>query len=229
MYERTERLLGSEAVEKIKNSRVAVFGAGGVGSAAIEALARAGIGGLALFNQAIIAQANINRQIIALHSTVGKPKTEVARERVLDINPHCDVNAFRVFVNAENVNDYDFNKYDYVIDAVDNVTAKLAIAEACKAADTPIVASMGTGDKLDPFRFRIGDIADTTVCPLARVMRRELKKRGIAELTVLWSDEPPVRNAAAAERGSPPGSVSFVPPVAGMMIAGYVIKQLICS
>jgi len=213
MNERTVMVIGEDSVQKLRESKIAVFGAGGVGGAAIEALARVGVGSLDVFDGDCISESNLNRQIIATVNTIGERKVIAARERIHAINPDCKVNAVDMFITLENVDEIDFSVYDYVIDAIDNVTAKLAIIERSKR----IVSCMGTGNKLDPTRFKITDISKTSVCPLARVMRGKVKK----PLNVLWSDEPPLTNAR------PPGSVSFVPPVAGMILAGHVIKEII--
>jgi tRNA A37 threonylcarbamoyladenosine dehydratase len=212
-HERTVKVIGEAAVKKLQNSRIAVFGAGGVGGAAIEALARIGVGCLDVFDGDEFAQSNLNRQILATTDTIGQRKAAVAKHRIHAINPDCKVNAVDLFITLGNVNEIDFSAYDYVIDAIDNVTAKLAIIER----SPKIVSCMGTGNKLDPTRFKITDISKTSVCPLAKVIRQKVKHK----LDVLWSDEVPLTNAR------PPGSVSFVPPVAGMILAGYVIKEII--
>jgi len=219
--ERTKLVLGGEALEKLKASRVAVFGAGGVGGAAIEALVRNGIGSLDIIDGDEVTVSNLNRQLIATVNSIGQRKVIAAAERVRVINPECRVVSHDIFVTPENINSFDFSAYDYVIDAIDNITAKLSIYEACGLAEASVISCMGTGNKLDPSRFRISDISKTSVCPLAKVIRAEARKRGIESLTVLWSDEVPLVNAR------PPGSVSFVPPVAGMMIAGYVIREIV--
>jgi tRNA A37 threonylcarbamoyladenosine dehydratase len=218
-YERTERLLGTEAVDKLKNSRVAVFGAGGVGGFAIEALARAGIGQIDIFDHDTVSESNRNRQIIALKSTVGRVKVDVFAERIADINPECKVEAHRVFFLPETADQFDFRKYDYIIDAIDTVSGKIALI--CKATEeeTAIISCMGAGNKLDPTAFLVSDIYQTSVCPLAKVMRRELKKRGIKKCKVVYSKEMPQKHRE-------PGSVSFVPSVAGLILAGEVIKDL---
>ncbi len=221
---RTEILFGSENMERLAKARVAVFGVGGVGGYVVEALARSGIGSLDLIDNDVVAQSNINRQIIALNSTVGRLKVEVARERILDINPQCQVNIYKTFYLPETAEQFDFTQYDYVVDAIDTVTGKLMLVEQAKRAATPIISSMGAGNKLDPTAFRVADIYATRVCPLAKVMRRELKKRGITELKVVYSEEQPLVSDMA-ERKSP-GSVAFVPSVAGLIIAGEVIKDL---
>lgn len=230
-FVRSEMLLGRDCVHRLKNVKIAVFGIGGVGSYVCEALARCGVGRLVLIDGDSVAESNINRQIIALHSTVGKPKAEVMRERIYDINPDAEVTALNIFYTPENGNEIPFEGFDYIIDAIDTVTSKLYIIEKAKALDIPVISSMGTGNKLDASRFRITDISKTQVCPLARVMRRELKSRGITSLKVLWSDEKPLTplfspNETGGKRQTP-GSVSFVPSVAGLLIAGEVIRDLI--
>lgn len=218
-YERTSRLIGEEAVEKLKRSTVAVFGAGGVGGFAIEALARAGVGHLALFDHDTVSKSNINRQIIALNSTIGRSKVQVMKERIHDINPKCQVDANEVFFLPETADQFDFRQYDYIVDAIDTVTGKLALI--CKATEeeVPIISCMGAGNKLDPSRFEVSDIYKTSVCPLAKVMRRELKVRGIKSLKVVYSKETPRKHRE-------PGSISFVPSVAGLILAGEVIRDL---
>ncbi|MCU6735418.1 tRNA threonylcarbamoyladenosine dehydratase [Diplocloster agilis] len=231
-FSRTRMLLGEVGVDKLKNSKVLVFGVGGVGSHCIEALARSGVGTLILVDHDTVSLTNINRQVVALHSTIGRQKTEVMRERILDIHPGAQVQALNTFVLEENAGDLITEDLDYVVDAVDTVTAKLAIAEHCNRTGIPLISSMGTGNKLNPSRFQIADIYETAVCPLCRVMRRELKKRGIPKLKVLYSDEQPVDTKAvqtdedAGEKRSIPGSVAFVPPVAGILIAREVILDL---
>lgn len=235
--ERTELLLGSKNIEKLKRARVAVFGVGGVGGYVVEALARCGIGTLDLIDNDEVAESNLNRQIIATVSTIGRPKVEVARDRILDINPDCRVNIHQVFFLPETADDFDFSQYDYVVDAIDTVTGKLMLVERAKAAGTPIICSMGAGNKLDPTAFQVADIYRTKVCPLAKVMRRELKKRGIDSLKVVYSEEKPLvpggmgsgngeLSAPPPGRRQTPGSVSFVPSVAGLIIAGEVVKDL---
>lgn len=229
-FSRAALLLGDEAIDRLANAHVAVFGVGGVGSFCCEALARAGIGKLSLFDSDVVSRSNINRQIIALQSTVGQPKVEVMAKRIADINPDAKVFPHAVFYTAENAGEFLLDGFDYVVDAIDTVSSKLTLIEQASAAGVPILSSMGTGNKLDPSRFRIGPLEKTSVCPLARVMRYELKKRGIRHLQVLWSDEPPLTpaqgEAPAPGRRQTPGSVSFVPPVAGMMLAGAVIRAL---
>ncbi len=228
-FSRTELLLGKDGVEKLKNARVAVFGVGGVGGYVVEALARSGVGALDLIDMDKVSESNLNRQIIALHSTVGRYKTEVAAERVKDINPDICVRIHNVFYLPETADQFDFKEYDYVVDAIDTVSGKLSIIEQAKAADTPVISSMGTGNKLDPTLFEVADITKTSVCPLARVMRRELKKRGIEHLKVVYSKEEPLPSSIVdEENGKPvPGSVAFVPSVVGLILAGEVIKDLV--
>ncbi len=229
-FSRTELLLGADAVERLKGCRVAVFGVGGVGGFAVEALARSGVGALDLIDNDTVALSNLNRQIIALHSTIGKFKVDVAAERVRDINPACEVKAHRVFFLPETEGQFDFSQYDYVIDAIDTVKGKLALVENAKAAGVPIICSMGAGNKLDPTAFEVADIYKTSVCPLARVMRYECRKRGIKKLKVVYSKEPPAALKQESEeetvRRSTPGSTAFVPSVAGLILAGEVIKDL---
>ena len=229
-FSRTEMLIGADAVEKLSHSRVAVFGVGGVGGFVVEALARAGVGAIGLIDNDTVSVSNINRQIIALTSTVGRPKTEVMRERVLDINPEAKVNCINKFVLPENIDEFDFVAYDYIVDAIDTVSGKLAIIEKAYFLGKPVISSMGTGNKLDPTRFQITDINKTSVCPLARVMRYELKKRGVKKLKVLFSDEEPIKpsDEQKNENGKAiPASISFVPSAAGLIIASQVIKDLI--
>lgn len=231
-FSRTELLIGSENIEKLNNSRVAVFGIGGVGSFTAEALVRAGVGSIDLIDSDEVSVTNINRQIIALHSTVGKSKVDVARDRLLDINPNAVVVSHNMFFTAENAHELDFSNYDYVVDAIDTVTSKLLLVQQANESNTPIICSMGTGNKLDPTALEIADIYDTSVCPLARVMRTQLRKRGVKELKVVYSKEEPLKPADSDEkmpqsRRQIPGSVSFVPSVAGLIIAGEVIKDLI--
>lgn len=233
-FSRTAMVLGSDAVEKLKSAHIAVFGVGGVGGALCEALARAGVGSIDLFDNDSVSLSNINRQIIALHSTVGRPKVEVMRERILDINPACNVTVHQVFYLPENADDFPLSDYDYIADAIDTVSAKLELAVRAKAAGVPLIASMGTGNKLDPSRFEVTDISKTFGCPLARVMRRELKARGIHHLKVVFSSEEattsPAETPEIALGGKrPPGSLSFVPPVAGFLMAGEIIKALTVS
>lgn len=226
---RTELLLGTQTMEKLKNSTIAVFGVGGVGGYVTEALARCGVGRLVLTDHDKVSISNINRQIIALHSTIGRSKVEVVAERLRDINPAIKLELHDSFYLPENHDDYDFSSYDYVVDCVDTVAAKIDIIMKSIAADTPIISSMGTGNKLDPGRLEIADIYKTSVCPLARVMRHEMKKRGVKGLKVVFSQETPMKVSAPLEdnaRRSIPGSVAFVPAAAGLMLASEIIKDL---
>lgn len=217
-YERTIRIIGEEGLNKLRASRVLLFGVGGVGSYVCEGLSRAGIGALTLVDKDVVDVTNINRQIPALHSTVGKPKVAVMADRVRDIDPACKVDTKEMFFLPDKADDIDFASYDYVVDAVDTVTAKVYIIERAKQAGVPVISSMGTGNKLDGGAFRIADIEDTKVCPLAKVMRRELRKRGISGVKVLYSEEEPQAVG---------GSISFVPSVAGLLIAGEVVRVLL--
>lgn len=228
-FSRTALLIGEEGLEKLKNARVAVFGVGGVGGYVVEALARSGVGGLELIDKDVVSVSNINRQIIALHSTVGRLKTEVAAERARDINPDITVTVRNVFYLPETAEEFDFTAYDYVVDAIDTVSGKIALIEQAKKANVPIISCMGAGNKLDATAFEVADIAKTSVCPLARVMRRELKKRRIEHVKVVYSKEEPRESKAQDEEtGKPiPASIAFVPSVAGLIIAGEVIKDLI--
>ncbi|OJU10892.1 MAG: hypothetical protein BGN88_09050 [Clostridiales bacterium 43-6] len=245
-FSRTELLIGKEALEKLKNSTVAVFGIGGVGTYTVEGLARCGVGKFIIVDDDLICLTNLNRQLIATRSTVGKPKVEIMKQRILDINKDAVVEMHPCFFSAETVNEFDFSAYDYVVDAIDTVTAKLILIEESKKAGTPVISCMGAGNKLDPTRFEVTDIYKTSVCPLARVMRRELKQRGIDSLKVVYSKESPVQSEENEEtscknhcicpkgtqrkctiRRQIPGSISFVPSVAGLIIAGEVIKDLI--
>lgn len=229
-FSRTELLLGGENMERLKKARVAVFGVGGVGSYVAEALARSGVGRLDLIDRDTVSLTNINRQIIALHSTLGKYKVDVARERILDINPEAIVNAHSIFYLPETAGQFDFTEYDYVVDAIDTVAGKLMLAEQADRAGTPIISSMGAGNKLNAAAFEVADIYETSVCPLARVMRRELKKRGIPRLKVVYSREMPL-SPIGGDSEDPsgrqaPGSIAFVPSAAGLLIAGEVIQDL---
>lgn len=233
---RTRFLLGDEAMEKLKNATVAVFGLGGVGGYAVEALARSGVGALVLVDHDTLSMTNLNRQILATHRTVGMSKAQAARERVNSIDPRIRVVVHETFFGPDTAHLFDFSAYSYVIDAIDTVTGKLALIAACKASGTPIICSMGTGNKLDPTRFQVADISKTTVCPLARIMRKECAKRGYRNVKVVFSTEDPVScplredDPAYAElpegRRALPGSVAFVPAVAGMILAGEVIREL---
>ena len=233
IFTRTRMLLGQEAMARLQSARVAVFGLGGVGGYVVEALARSGVGALDLTDNDTVSPSNINRQIYALHSTLGLKKTEAAKARVLDINPACRVMTHDVFLLPETADRFDFAAYDYIVDAVDTVAAKLCLIEKAQAAGVPIISSMGTGNKLDPTKLEIADIYDTSVCPLARVMRYECRKRGVKKLKVLYSTETPLAPRAdetpdnPTGRRSVPGSTAFVPPAAGLIIAGEVVRELI--
>lgn len=234
-FSRTELLLGKQAMEKLKNARVAVFGLGGVGGYVAEALARSGVGQLELIDHDEISMTNLNRQILATQDTLGMPKAEAAAQRARAINPHIQAAARQVFYTPETAHQFDFTRYDYVVDAIDTVTGKLMLIKAAKEANTPIISSMGTGNKLDATAFRVADIYDTSVCPLARIMRKECRKRGIDSLKVVYSEEEPLsptlsegeKEEMPEGRRALPGSVAFVPAVAGLIIAGEVIKDLI--
>lgn len=227
---RTELLLGKEGVKSLSDSRVAVFGVGGVGGFAIEALARSGVGTLDIIDNDQVCESNINRQIIALHSTIGRNKTDVMKERIADINPGIQVNVHQCFYLPENADSFDFTQYDYIIDAIDTVAGKIQLVMQAQAAGTPIISCMGAGNKLDPARFEVSDIYKTSVCPLAKVMRKELKARGVKSLKVVYSREEackPVQTIAEGNRRAIPGSIAFVPSVAGLILAGEVIKDLV--
>ncbi|MBR2315047.1 MAG: tRNA threonylcarbamoyladenosine dehydratase [Clostridia bacterium] len=228
---RSELLLGESSTEKLRNSKVIVFGVGGVGSYTVEALARSGIGHITLVDNDDVAESNINRQLIATVSSVGQSKVEVARKRILDINPDCQVTALKELVTKDNTDMFSLSDYDYIVDAIDTVSAKIALAVEADAKGIPMISSMGTGNKLDGTQFEVSDIYKTSVCPLARVMRYELKKRGVKKLKVVYSKEEPLTPAPAetenSSRRQTPGSVPFVPGVAGLIIAGEVIKDLI--
>ena len=228
IFSRAELLLGEEALEKLRSARVALFGIGGVGSFAAEALARGGVGHITLVDGDTVSITNINRQLIALHSTVGKEKTAVMAERIADISPETKVETYPVVYGAENRDLLDFSTYDYVIDAIDTVTSKLILIEEAKKAGVPVISCMGTGNKFHPERFEVTDISKTSVCPLAKVMRKELKVRGIKNVKVVYSKEEPQKPAASTETGKRqiPGSLSFVPPVAGLLLAGEVIRHI---
>ncbi len=228
-FSRTALLIGSKGVEKLKNAKVAVFGVGGVGGYVVEALARSGVGALELIDKDTVSLSNINRQIIALHSTVGQYKTAVAAARARDINPAIEVTCRNAFFLPENAGEFDFSAYDYVVDAIDTVSGKVALIERAKGANVPVISSMGAGNKLDATAFEVADIAKTSVCPLARVMRRELKKRGIEHVKVVYSKEEPIASDSKDEESGKPiaGSIAFVPSVVGLIIAGEVIKDLI--
>ena len=244
-FSRTELLLGPAAMDRLRNATVAVFGVGGVGSFTVEALARSGVGGLALFDDDKVCLTNINRQLIATHDTVGRSKVEAAKERILSINPQCYVETHACFYTVHNADEYDLSAYSYIVDAIDTVSSKLTLIERARAAGVPIISCMGAGNKLDPTRFEVADIYKTSVCPLAKVMRRELRVRGIESLKVVYSREeaikpredaglscktgcvcPPGTQRKCTVRRQVPGSVAFVPSVAGLILAGEVIKDL---
>lgn len=232
-FSRLRLQFGSDAVERLRHSHVAVFGIGGVGGHCVEALARSGVGALDLIDNDKISLTNLNRQIIALHSTIGRNKTDVMRERILDINPDCRVTTYQMFYLPETADDFDLTKYDYVVDCIDTVAAKLELAQRCHALNIPLISSMGTGNKLDPTRFQVTDISKTTMCPLARVLRKELRNRGIHHLKVVYSPEPaltpftdlPDANEATSKR-QVPSSNAFVPGTAGLTLAGAVLRAL---
>lgn len=230
---RTEMLLGEGAIERLEKAHVAVFGLGGVGGYAVEALARGGIGQLTLVDNDTVSISNLNRQLLATHSTIGLMKTEAARRRVLDINPDCVVHTHNVFYTPETADQFDFRDYDYIVDAIDTVTGKLQLVERANQAGTPIISCMGTGNKLDASAFQVADISKTSMCPLARVMRKELGKRGIKHLKVVYSQEEAItpkgweEEAAALGKRQIPGSVPFVPGAAGLILAGEVLKDIV--
>ena len=229
---RTQMLLGTEALEKLQKARVAVFGIGGVGGYTVEALARSGVGHLDLIDSDTVSVSNINRQILATHSTVGMPKVEAAKKRILDINPDCVVRTYQMFYLPETADQFDFTQYDYIVDAIDTVTGKLQLVQRAVEVATPIICCMGTGNKLDASAFEVADISKTTMCPLARIMRKELAKRGIKHLKVVYSKEEALtptgweEEAAALGKRQIPGSVAFVPGAAGLILAGEVIKDI---
>ena len=226
-FSRTEMLLGKGFTEKVSKKKVILFGLGGVGSYAAEALARAGIGSITLVDSDRVSLTNLNRQLCALHSTVGRYKTEVVAERILDINPSCRVECINEFYLPENSDSFGLEKYDFILDAVDTVSAKINLAVKGEEKGVPVISCMGTGNKLDPTLFRVSDIYETTFCPLCRVMRNELKKRGVSKLRVVWSPEEPMKPGEPEEetnKRSLPGSAPFVPGAAGLIMAGEVIK-----
>ena len=232
-FTRTALLLGEEAIVKLSRSRVAVFGIGGVGGYAVEALARSGVGAFELIDRDVVSESNLNRQIIATHKTIGRGKTEVMEERIHDINPDAQVTQHRCFYLPETSDQFDFSQYDYIIDAVDTITAKIEIILRAQQAGVPVISSMGAGNKLDPSKFEVADIYKTSIDPLARVMRRELKKRGVRKLKVVYSKEEPIRPLGRIEadpeagRKDVPGSAVFTPAAAGLLIASEVVKDLI--
>lgn len=228
-FSRTAILLGDEAMEKLAASRVAVFGVGGVGGYTVEALARSGVGTIDIIDNDTVSLTNVNRQIIATMSTVGRDKVDVALERIKDINPECKVNCYKTFYLPETKDQFDFKNYDYVVDAIDTVTGKIGLVMQAKEAGVPIISSMGAGNKLNPTMFEVADIYETTVCPLAKVMRKELKKRGVEGLKVVYSKEKALTPAPIEEetnKRATPGSIAFVPSVVGLIIASEVIKDI---
>ena len=237
-FERTQELLGQDAIQKLQNSNVIVFGVGGVGGYVVEALVRAGIGEISIVDNDTVSESNLNRQIIALHSTIGRAKVDVVEERALDINPNLKIHKHNTFVLPENLNQFDLTKYDYIVDCIDTVSTKIALIEKLATLQRqnfqfstfnfPFITCLGTGNKLDPMAFKVSTIEKTSVCPLARVMRRELKARGISGVKCVYSEEEPRNVVAQEENGRhAPGSVSFVPAAAGLLIAGTVVKDLI--
>ena len=229
-FSRTALLIGEDSVEKLAGSKVAVFGVGGVGGYVCEALARSGVGSFVLVDRDVVSESNINRQIIATVDTVGRAKVDVMTERIHSINPDAKVEARNCFYLPDNAAEFDFSSYDYVVDCVDTVTAKLSIIERAMEAGVPVISAMGAGNKLDPTRFQVADISKTKVCPLARIMRKELKKRGIEHLKVVFSDEDPIPATAEGTdpgRRSTPGSIAFVPAAAGLVLASAVVEDLI--
>ena len=226
-FTRTALIFKDEGMSRLYGARVAVFGVGGVGGHCVQALARAGVGALDVFDDDVVSVTNINRQAVAMTSTIGRPKVEVIRDQVMDINPQAKVACWQMFYTPENADDVDLSVYDYIVDAIDTVSAKLELISRAKALDIPVISAMGAGNKLDPTRFEVADISKTSVCPLCRVMRTQLKKRGIMHHKVVYSKEEPLRIVADESNGRhAPGSVSFVPPVMGLIIAGEVIKDL---
>ena len=232
-FSRTERLLGKENMEKLAAARVCIFGIGGVGGYVAEALARSGVGHLELVDNDVICLSNLNRQIIATHETLGQYKVDVMKERILSINPTAEVTVYKCFYLPETRAQFDFTNYDYVVDAIDTVAGKIALVLQAEESGTPVISSMGAGNKLDPAAFQVADIYQTSVCPLAKVMRRELKRRGVKKLKVVYSKEQPVavqndeESLLSSPRRSIPGSIAFVPSVAGLIIAGEVVKDLV--
>lgn len=232
-YSRTRLLLGQQAIQRLRQARVIVFGVGGVGGYVVEALARSGIGALDLVDNDTVSLSNLNRQIIASHSTLGQYKVDAAAARIRDIDPTIQVQVYRMFVLPENLAQFDFGQYDYIVDAIDTVSAKLALAQAAQQAGVPILCAMGAGNKMDPTRFEVADIYDTSVCPLAKVMRTECRKRGVRKLKVVYSREPALPPApgetpppAPGSRRATPGSNAFVPAAAGLVLAGELIRDL---
>lgn len=229
-FSRTELLIGKEGIEKLSKSHVAVFGIGGVGGYVVEALVRSGIGAIDIIDNDTVCESNINRQIYATTKTIGKNKVDVAKERILEINPNIKVKTFQMFFTPETAGEFDFSNYDYIVDAIDTVVGKLSLVEKAKEYNIPIICSMGAGNKLDPTKFEVADISKTSVCPLARVIRTELKKRKIKDVKVVYSKESPIKPNSTLNpqtNKQTPGSIAFVPSVAGLIIAGEVIKDLI--
>ncbi len=226
-FSRTERLIGAEALQKLAQSHVIVFGVGGVGGYVVEALARSGVGSLTLVDSDRVALTNINRQIYATHKTIGRMKIDVAKERIAEINPQCTVHTLPLFYLPETAEQIDFSAYDYIVDAVDTVSAKIDLVMQANAAHVPIICAMGAGNKMDATAFEVADLYETSVCPLARVMRRELRKRGISHLKVVYSREEPIAPKGEIEEKTAPGSNAFVPAVAGLILAGEVVGDLI--
>lgn len=224
---RSIMVLGEEKINSLTNKKVAIFGLGGVGSYVVETLARSGIQNFVLVDHDKVSLSNINRQIYALHSTIGKYKTDVAKERILDINPKCNIETYKTFVLADTINEFNFEEFDYIVDAIDTISAKILLIEKAKEFNIPIISSMGTGNKLDPTKFLICDISKTSVCPLAKVMRYELRKRNIKHVKVLFSTEVPIEPSTQTSDKRTPGSTSFVPSVAGILIAREVILDII--
>lgn len=226
-HSRTAALIGEVGLSRLQSARVAIFGIGGVGGHLAEALARAGVGHIHLIDRDTVSLSNVNRQAVALHSTVGRPKAEVMAERIKDINPNCDIETSVCFYLPENASEFDLSRYDFVADCVDTVAAKIELAVRCNAVGTSLISAMGAGNKLHPERFRISDISKTETDPLARVMRRELKKRGIFKLLCVWSDEPPIPANVIGDDGRPaPASISFVPSAMGLLMAGEIVRRV---
>ncbi len=227
IFSRAEMLIGKHNIEKLKTSHIAVFGLGGVGGHVVEALVRCGVSRFTLFDNDTVCESNLNRQIIATINTIGMQKTEAMKNRILSINPNAEVTTHNVFYLPENADSYPLSDYDYVVDAIDTISAKIELAVRTEKSGIPLISSMGTGNKLDPTKFKVSDVYKTSVCPLARVMRYELKRRGVKSLKVVYSEEIPQKPSDADDKARTPGSVSFVPSVAGLIIAGEVIKDLI--
>ena len=226
-FSRTELLIGKSGIERLKSSHIAVFGVGGVGGYVVEALVRCGIGEIDIIDNDKVHITNLNRQIIATHSTIGEYKVDAAEKRIKDINPDCKVTKFKTFFTPETSSEFDFSKYDYVVDAIDTVSGKIELVMKCNESETPIISSMGAGNKMHPEMFELSDIYKTSVCPLAKVMRQELKKRGVNKLKVVYSTETPIKRQLPLDEKSVPASNSFVPPAVGLIIAGEVIRTLV--